>query len=115
MELRTIGYFVAVADAGSVSAATQVTHVTQPSLSRQLRQLEKELGLELFARRDGRLVLTPAGRQFLPAARELVRALHAGEAAAGRLLGWLFRLLQGPGRQSLGSGLEPVHRSHVSA
>lgn len=85
MELRTIGYFVAVADAGSVSAATQVTHVTQPSLSRQLRQLEKELGLELFARRDGRLVLTPAGRQFLPAARELLSRAEATRAAAAHI------------------------------
>ena len=82
MELRTIGYFVAVADAGSVSAATQITHVTQPSLSRQLRQLEKELGLELFTRRDGRLVLAPAGRQFLPAARELLVRAEATRAAA---------------------------------
>ena len=85
MELRTIGYFVAVADAGSVSAATQVTHVTQPSLSRQLRQLEKELGLELFTRRDGRLVLTPAGRQFLPAARELLGRADATRAAAAHI------------------------------
>lgn len=85
MELRTIGYFVAVADAGSVSAATQLTHITQPSLSRQLRQLEKELGLELFTRRDGRLVLTPAGRQFLPAARELLARADATRAAAAHI------------------------------
>ncbi|WP_298133849.1 LysR family transcriptional regulator [Micropruina sp.] len=85
MELRTIGYFVAVADAGSVSAATQITHVTQPSLSRQLRQLEKELGLELFTRRDGRLVLAPAGRQFLPAARELLVRAEATRAAAAQI------------------------------
>lgn len=85
MELRTIGYFVAVADAGSVSAATHLTHVTQPSLSRQLRQLEKELGLELFTRRDGRLVLTPAGAQFLPAARELLGRADATRAAAAHI------------------------------
>lgn len=85
MELRTIGYFVAVADAGSVSAATRVTHVTQPSLSRQLRQLEKELGLELFTRRDGRLVLTPAGRQFLPAARDLLSRAEATRSAAAQI------------------------------
>ncbi|UJH71266.1 LysR family transcriptional regulator [Ornithinimicrobium sp. INDO-MA30-4] len=44
MELRTVRYFVAVADAGSVSAATKLVHITQPSLSRQLHQLESELG-----------------------------------------------------------------------
>lgn len=85
MELRTINYFVAVADAGSVSAATGVTHITQPSLSRQLRQLEKELGLELFTRQDGRLTLTPAGRQFLPAARDLLARAEATRAAAAQI------------------------------
>ena len=85
MELRTIGYFVAVADAGSVSAATHATHITQPSLSRQLRQLERELGLELFTRRDGRLVLTPAGRRFLPTARDLLKHAEATRAAAAQL------------------------------
>ena len=85
MELRTIGYFVAVADAGSVSAATRLTHITQPSLSRQLRQLERELGLELFTRQDGRLTLTPAGRQFLPTARELLNQAESTRAAAAQL------------------------------
>jgi DNA-binding transcriptional LysR family regulator len=82
MELRTIRYFVAVADAGSVTGATKVLHLSQPSLSRQLRQLEKELGLELFTRRDGRLVLTPGGQQFLPAARDLLSRADAAKAAA---------------------------------
>lgn len=85
MELRTIGYFVAVADAGSVSAATRLTHITQPSLSRQLRQLERELGLDLFTRRDGRLALTPAGRQFLPTARALLHQAEATRATAAQL------------------------------
>ena len=81
-----MGYFVAVADAGSVSAAARVTHITQPSLSRQLRQLEKELGLELFTRQDGPLTLTPAGRQFLPAARDLLGRAEATRAAAAQIL-----------------------------
>lgn len=85
MELRTIGYFVAVADAGSVSAATRLTHITQPSLSRQLRQLERELGLELFTRQDGRLALTSAGRQFLPTARELLNHAEATRGAAAQI------------------------------
>lgn len=85
MELRTIGYFVAVAEAGSVSAAARITHITQPSLSRQLRQLEKELGLELFTRQDGPLTLTPAGRQFLPTARDLLSRAEATRAAAAHI------------------------------
>ncbi|MEV5753732.1 LysR family transcriptional regulator [Actinoallomurus sp. NPDC052308] len=91
MELRTLRYFVAVAERGSVSAAADVVRVTQPALSRQIRQLERELKLTLFDRRGGPLGLTAAGRQFLPVARDVLRraddALSAAEAfAAGRLV-----------------------------
>lgn len=83
MELRTLRYFLAVAEHGSVTAAADVVHVTQPSLSRQLRGFERDLGLTLFDRRDNRLVLNSAGRQFLPVARDLVaRAEMAAKAAA---------------------------------
>jgi DNA-binding transcriptional LysR family regulator len=72
MELRTLIYFVAVAEEGSVTAAAEVVHVTQPALSRQLRALQRELGIELFALTDRRLALSAAGREFLPVARNLV-------------------------------------------
>lgn len=48
MELRTLRYFVATADAGSVNAAAPIVHVTQPAISRQLAQLQRELGISLF-------------------------------------------------------------------
>jgi DNA-binding transcriptional LysR family regulator len=93
MELRTLGYFVAVADAGSVSAAAEVVHVTQPAISRQLRQLEQELGIALFSRSAGRLRLSAAGRQFLPHARDVLRrAEGAREAARSYAAGRLERL-----------------------
>ncbi|MGB3256903.1 MAG: LysR family transcriptional regulator [Ornithinimicrobium sp.] len=82
MELRTVRYFVAVADAGSVTAAAKLVHITQPSLSRQLHQLEHELGLTLFAQINGRLALTAAGRTFLPTARALTLAADATKSAA---------------------------------
>ncbi|MCW2749083.1 MAG: LysR family transcriptional regulator, partial [Aeromicrobium sp.] len=82
MDLRTLGYFVAVVDAGSVSAATEIVHVTQPAISRQLRQLEAELGVDLFIRRSGRLSLSAAGRQFLPHAREVLRVTNGAREAA---------------------------------
>lgn len=82
VELRTIRYFVAVADAGSVTAAADEVHITQPSLSRQLRGLEHELGLTLFSRVNGRLTLTAAGRTFLPTARELLQTADTTRAAA---------------------------------
>ena len=77
MELRTLRYFVEIAEAGTVSAAADIVHVTQPGLSRQLRQLERELGMQLFDRVGGRLLLSPAGRDLLPRARDvLTRADH---------------------------------------
>lgn len=90
MELRSLRYLISVVDSGSVTAAAAEVRVAQPSLSRQIRQLERELGLDLFDRRNGRLFLTPAGRRFLPVARDLIgrsdTALAAAAAfAAGRL------------------------------
>ncbi|TNM60000.1 LysR family transcriptional regulator [Streptomyces sp. NP160] len=82
MELRTLGYFVATADAGTVSAAAERVHVTQPSLSRQLRGLERELGVDLFERGQRRLELSPAGRALLPRARALLDDAEALRRAA---------------------------------
>ena len=82
MELRTLRYFVAVVDAGSVSAAASTSHVTQPAVSRQLRQLERDLGVDLFTRSAGRLRLSAAGREFLPHARDVLRRADAARAAA---------------------------------
>lgn len=83
MELRHVRYFLAVVDAGSVTAACSLVHVTQPSLSRQLHLFERNLGVSLFTRSGGRLVLSAAGRQFVPIARDLAqRADAAAEAAA---------------------------------
>lgn len=93
MELRTLGYFVAVADSGSVSAAADVVHVTQPAISRQLRQLERDLGVDLFVRSAGRLRLSAAGRAFLPHAEDVLRrAQGAQDAARSYAAGRLERL-----------------------
>lgn len=82
MELRTLGYFVAVAQEESVSAAAARVHVTQPAISRQLRQLETELGVDLFVRSAGRLRLSAAGREFLPHAEAVLRRADTARAAA---------------------------------
>ncbi len=82
MELRHLRYFVATADAGSVSGAALDVHVTQPALSRQLRQLEQDLGVDLFERGAGRLLLSRSGRALLPAARQLLASATALEARA---------------------------------
>lgn len=85
MELRTLRYLLAVADEGSVTAAAAAVRVAQPSLSRQLRGLERDLGLELFVRRHGRLRLGAAGLELLPLARDLVARADALRAAAGAI------------------------------
>lgn len=82
MELRTLRYLVSVIDTGSVTAAALQVRIAQPSISRQLRQLERELGLTLFERERGRLILSPAGRRFMPIARDLVARADAALAAA---------------------------------
>jgi DNA-binding transcriptional LysR family regulator len=69
MELRHLRYFAAVADAGGVSRAGTRLNISQPALSRQVRDLETELGVSLFDRRGGRLVLTGEGEDLLTRAR----------------------------------------------
>jgi DNA-binding transcriptional LysR family regulator len=82
VELRAVRAFLAVAETGSVTAAARLVHVSQPALSRQIQAFERELGLTLFDRRESRLVLTSAGRQFMTVARDLVlRADLAVKAA----------------------------------
>ena len=83
MELRHLRYFVAVADAGSLTvAAEQKLHTSQPSLSRQIRDLEQEIGVQLMNRGAHGIELTSAGKAFLEHARmALLQAEAAKEAA----------------------------------
>jgi LysR family hca operon transcriptional activator len=83
MELRHLRYFIAVADAGSLTvAAEQKLNTSQPSLSRQIRDLEQEVGVQLMTRSAHGVELTSAGNAFLDHARmALVQADAAKEAA----------------------------------
>jgi LysR family hca operon transcriptional activator len=85
MELRHLRYFVAVAEAGSLTVAAQrMLHTSQPSLSRQIRDLEDEVGTELLTRRARGIDLTPAGRTFLDHARLVLSQVEAACEAARR-------------------------------
>jgi DNA-binding transcriptional LysR family regulator len=73
MELRHLRYFVAVAEEENVTRAARRLHVAQPALSRQIRDLEEELGTALFERGPASLCLTEGGRLFLNEARAVLR------------------------------------------
>jgi LysR family transcriptional regulator, hca operon transcriptional activator len=86
MELRHLRYFVAVAEAGSLTvAAEQKLHTSQPSLSRQIRDLEDEVGARLLTRRARGIELTPAGRAFLDHARLVLSQVEAATETARRV------------------------------
>jgi DNA-binding transcriptional LysR family regulator len=80
MTLQQLTYFLAAAEHGSFSKAAAALHMAQPSLSEQIRRLEAELGVTLFARAGRKLELTEAGRLLRPEAERTLAA--AREAAA---------------------------------
>jgi LysR family transcriptional regulator, hca operon transcriptional activator len=85
MELRHLRYFIAVADAGSLTvAAEQKLNTSQPSLSRQIRDLEQEVGVPLMTRSAQGIALTAAGLAFLDHARMSVLQAEAAKEAALR-------------------------------
>ncbi|CAN7789532.1 LysR substrate-binding domain-containing protein [Caballeronia sp. LjRoot34] len=93
MELRHLRYFVGVVEAGTFTLAAERLHTVQPSLSRQIRDLENHVGTPLFERSSRRVQLTQAGHVFLDevrlvlaqANRAVERAREAARAQAGRL------------------------------
>ena len=72
MELRHLRYFVRVAETENVSRAALKLHISQPALSRQIRDLEDEIGVSLLERTAKSVSLTEAGRLFLDEARAVL-------------------------------------------
>jgi DNA-binding transcriptional LysR family regulator len=91
MELRHLRYFIAVAETENVSKAALKLHVSQPGLSRQIHDLEDEIGFTLFERSAKSVRLTAAGKVFLNGAREVLQsaetAVKKARAAAGGITG----------------------------
>lgn len=85
MELRHLRYFIAVAEEGSLTvAAERRLHTAQPSLSRQIRDLEHEVGVQLLMRSARGVELTEAGKVFLDHARLAIAQVETGREAARR-------------------------------
>ncbi|MEU6036826.1 LysR family transcriptional regulator [Actinomadura sp. NPDC047616] len=87
MELRHLRYFTTVAAEGSLSRAAERLHLTQPSLSRQIRQLERDVGAPLFERTPGGTSLTPAGAALHHHALLLLRLADAAPDMARSAMG----------------------------
>src|SRR5205814_8962926 len=102
MELRHLRYFVAVVEEGSFTTAAEGRlHTSQPSLSRQIRDLEHEVGVELLSRSVRGVELTAAGKAFLDHARlALMEVDAAGEAA---------RRAAQPARKTFAIGFQTGH------
>lgn len=87
--LRQFRYFVAIAESGSVAAASRMLNIAQSALTKSLLELEAELGSNLFSRSSKGMSLTPQGHRFLVSARRVIGSvadalrLHGGEAASG--------------------------------
>ena len=74
MTLRQLEYLVAIVEHGSFTRAAAVLHVTQPALSMQVRELEREVGAELVERRAGEIALTETGREVAQRAEQILAA-----------------------------------------
>ncbi|MBE1878816.1 LysR family transcriptional regulator [Myceligenerans pegani] len=115
MSLRQYEYALAVAEEGSVTAAAEQLHVAQPSMSQQIRSLERDLGVTLFDRTPTGLVPTVVGRAFLREAEVAVRASRRARATARNgaeeLVGELMVAAQvGFGTQQLPGALGTLRR-----
>ncbi len=117
MQLQQLVYFLAVARTRHFTRAAELAHVAQPSLSKQIHSLERELGSELFHRARGNVTLTPAGEVLVPFARRILADIETArlqvhelaELRQGRLrLGATPSLCTGP----LADALACFHASY---
>jgi DNA-binding transcriptional LysR family regulator len=85
VDVRRLRYFVAVAEELHFGRAAARLHISAPPLSQRIRELERDLGLQLFERTSRMVALTPAGEQLLVEARDVLRAMDRFDTAAAEL------------------------------
>lgn len=85
MQFQQLQYFVAVAETRHFTRAAEIVHVAQPSLSQQIKSLERELGAELFSRARGNITLTDAGEALLPLARRILEDAETAHHEVGEI------------------------------
>ncbi len=107
MQLQQLAYFVAVAETRHFTRTAARTHVAQPSLSKQVRALERELGAPLFSRARGNVTLTPAGETLLPLARRILADADSARVEVQELAGLRRGRLRLGATPSLCTGLLP--------
>lgn len=93
VDLRVLRYFLAVVDEGNITSAAELLQISQPTLSRQLKNLEDELGVTLFHRGPHQISLTPEGRLLQERAQELVRLADKMEREVRELHGSLSGMI----------------------
>jgi DNA-binding transcriptional LysR family regulator len=84
VSLAQLKYFVAVAETQHITRAAEQLHISQPPLTRSIRELEKELGVSLFERTSRGVKLLPSGERLLSRAREILRLVTQLEAEVRR-------------------------------
>jgi DNA-binding transcriptional LysR family regulator len=87
MDLRRLRLFLAVVEGGGMTRAAEAEHVSQPSVSQAIRELEAELGTDLFHRVGRRVLLTAAGEALVEPARQVLRDVETGRAAVEAVAG----------------------------
>lgn len=117
MEIRQLRYLVTIVETGGFTRAAERVHVAQPGVSAQIRQLERELGQELFDRSGRAVRLTDAGEAVLPHARAALRALDALRDAADEMEGLVrgrvrLGMVTSCGVPDMPALLERFHRGH---
>ncbi|MGI8330724.1 LysR family transcriptional regulator [Actinomadura scrupuli] len=114
MQLQQLGYFIAVADTRHFTQAAEALGVAQPSLSKQIRALETELGAPLFSRARGNITLTPAGESLLPLAKRILADVDTARLEVQELAGLRRGRVRLGATPSLCAGLlaDVLHRFH---